>query len=87
MEKKFKIKFLDNIELHYIEGNTLVQISNSIEMVTRNSIEHAVIKLKIQSLPTRLCEYIKEYITGISHYVNYTLVTLEINKNAIIFDI
>ena len=85
--EKFKISFKDNIELKYIEKDTFIDIHNNIRLVCNEVTNKVTIELEIMSLSNRICHYIREYICGITNWVNITVVELSIPKNEIIFDI
>ena len=85
--EKFRISFKDNIELKYIEKDTFIDIHNDIRLVCNEITDKVTIKLDIVSLNNRLCHYIREYICGIVHYANITVVELSIPKKEIKFNI
>ena len=85
--EKFKISFKDNIEFKYIEKDTFIDIHNNIRLVCNEVTNKVTIKLEIMSLNNRICHYIREYICGITHWVNITVIELSIPKNEIKFDI
>lgn len=85
--EKFKISFKDNIEFKYIEKDSFIDIHNNIRLVCNEVTNKVTIKLEIISLSNRICHYIREYICGITHCANMTVVELSIPKNEIKFDI
>jgi len=85
--EKFKISFKDNVQLKYIENDSCVDIFNSIKISSNEATNNVVVKLEIMELSNRICHYIREYITNITHYPNVTIVELKIPKNEIKFDI
>lgn len=85
--EKFKISFKDTIHLKYIEKDSFVDIHSNIRICANETSSKVFITLDVSSLTTRLCYYVRDYITGIINYPNWVSIELTIPRNEIKFDI
>lgn len=85
--EKFKISFRDTVEFKYIEKDSFVDIHSNVRLSVNEVASKAIITLDVSSLSSRLCHYVREYITSIINYPNCVSITLTIPKNEIRFDI